>query len=110
MPRIGISIVPCIILYYFCFKNRSIWKQQHIFNQIFLLTLGKTPILIIGHHILYGKVAKLDRPMVAMKKVVKNLIDESGTTTEYHVQTIIRTKLLFKARPKPIIANVPKKN
>ena len=48
--------------------------------------------------------------MVAMKKVVKNLIDESGTTTEYHVQQIIRTKLLFKARPKPIIANVPKKN
>ena len=85
-------------------------KNNNFLTNYFLLTLGKTPILIIGHHILYGKVAKLDRPMVAMKKVVKNLIDESGTTTEYHVQQIIRTKLLFKARPKPIIANVPKKN
>ena len=52
---------------------------------------------------------KLDRPLIAMKKVVRELIDESESTTEYHIETIIRTKLLFKARPKPIIANVPKK-
>ena len=35
---------------------------------------------------------------------------ESGTgDTVYNVRAIIRKKLLFKSRPKPIIANVPKK-
>ena len=29
--------------------------------------------------------------------------------SRYHVQAVVRTKILFKSRPKPIIANVPKK-
>lgn len=29
-------------------------------------------------------------------------------TTEYHVRAIVRKKLMFKSRPKPIIANVAK--
>ena len=35
--------------------------------------------------------------------------DKPTGTTEYLVRTIIRKKLVFKTRPKPIIANVPKK-
>ena len=29
--------------------------------------------------------------------------------TEYQVKAIVKRKILFKTRPKPIIANVPKK-
>ena len=35
--------------------------------------------------------------------------EKPSGTTEYLVRTIIRKKLVFKTRPKPIIANVPKK-
>lgn len=33
---------------------------------------------------------------------------KSQTTTEYRVRGIVRKKLVFKTRPKPIIANVAK--
>ena len=35
--------------------------------------------------------------------------DHKETKTEYRVQAVIQKKLVFKTRPKPIIANVPKK-
>ena len=34
---------------------------------------------------------------------------DAAMETHYEVRAIIRKKLIFKARPKPIIANVPKK-
>lgn len=33
---------------------------------------------------------------------------KSAATTQYSIRAIVRKKLVFKSRPKPIIANVPK--
>ena len=101
-----------------------------------------TPILILGHHTMFGKVIDLDKPIVLLKKnrkthhlndpdeVSKNDCDANGVSrmnvdeapdangsgtssflsTEYLLQAVIRKKILFNKRPRPIVfTNLAKK-
>ncbi|KAM4605835.1 chromosome transmission fidelity protein 8 homolog [Discoglossus pictus] len=72
------------------------------------------PVLIIGHHILYGKVARLEKPFAVLVKShsvsMEDHANAEGTVdTRYNVTALIKKKIIFKTRPKPIITKVPKK-
>lgn len=55
----------------------------------------------------------LEKPLVVLEKHRNNTEDEimgeeNATKTEYKVKAIVKKKLLFRTRPKPIVTNVPK--
>lgn len=72
------------------------------------------PILIIGIHVLHGKEVMLEKPMIVLEKHRAHTENETtreeqeSAETKYIVKAIIRKKLLFRSRPKPIVTNVPK--
>ena len=78
-----------------------------------------TPQMIIGHHLLSGKIEKLEKPFAVLKKNLT--VQDSGSEsmveddseiqcTEYVVVAMVTRKIIFKNRPKPIITKtLPRK-
>ncbi|CAH2070261.1 unnamed protein product [Thlaspi arvense] len=64
----------------------------------------ETYTFTVGYHELTGSKVTLKKPLLVLKKVQKCTDDLVGKETELEAIGIIRTKILFKTRPKPLIS------
>ncbi|KAL1424867.1 hypothetical protein MTO96_019731 [Rhipicephalus appendiculatus] len=71
-------------------------------------TKAGIPVLLVGHHILYGKEQDVEKPFLVIEKS-SGEEETRGTTREYLVRGVVTKKVIFRSRPKPIVSNVPTK-
>ncbi|XP_045766932.1 chromosome transmission fidelity protein 8 homolog [Maniola jurtina] len=78
-------------------------NEPTVVGDLHYFSRNRQPVLILGHHVLNGKEVKLEQPMAVIEKAT------DGDNHFYKVKAIVKKKLLFKSRPKPIISNVSEK-
>lgn len=63
---------------------------------------------MIGNHILIGKVEALEKPLAVLEKCHSETRHRTGVVeprTEYIVKALVKRKLCFRDRPKPIVGH-----
>ena len=92
-------ILICFIFYivYACYLHNSTICQG-----------SSNPFYIVTHYINCGNYFLDTQYKSYMLSDEADMDIEDGASTSYTISAVIKRKIIFKARPKPIIANVPK--
>ena len=72
--------------------------------------MQKKPTLLIGHHLLEGKLVNLAKPLAVMHKQPREEMlreDDSSLPPEWDIIAVVKKKMVFAKRPMPIVGKVP---
>jgi chromosome transmission fidelity protein 8 len=97
MPGEGVSTNWAILELQGDLKSHNYSFEGKLIGDLHFTKSG-TAVLIVGHHLMFGKEAKMEKPLALLQK-------KTDGNVEYTVKTIISKKILFKTRPKPIVNN-----
>lgn len=80
-----------------------------------ILVLQKKPSLLIGHHLLEGKLANLPKPLAIMHRVPSESEDDDTTSIDesvshrppptWKIRAVVKRKMVFAKRPMPMVGN-----
>lgn len=87
-------------------------KLNNLYIGTLLFDLKGTPYMVVGYHLLKGVVSNLDNPVAVMSKsnsdknttiLSEDSFDNRDQERFYEISAIIRKKISFHLRPKPIL-------
>ncbi|OCH84087.1 hypothetical protein OBBRIDRAFT_742189 [Obba rivulosa] len=75
---------------------------------------GTKPTLLIGHHLLEGKLVNLPKPLAVMRRAsVTDAEDMTGhgspersASTSWNIVAVVKRKMVFSTRPMPMVGRV----
>ncbi|KAK7033445.1 Ctf8-domain-containing protein [Favolaschia claudopus] len=95
-----------------CTNDRE--RDGRLVGKLTIDDAAKRPTLMVGHHLLEGKVAQLPKPLAVIQRVKadSDAMDcdtgeeqkfGDGTTVSWDAIAIIKRKIVFSKRPMPIV-------
>lgn len=78
------------------------------------LRVQKKSTLIIGHHLLEGKLVNLPKPLAVMQRAVTTDAEgmggddsqECSATRSWNIVAVVKRKMVFSQRPMPMVGKV----
>ncbi|KAI0342678.1 hypothetical protein BDW22DRAFT_1357137 [Trametopsis cervina] len=89
---------------------------DQLVGKLDLETDPKKPTLLIGHHLLEGKLVNLAKPLAVMHKTSTAPSESSEdvlregepeSSPEWNIIAVVKRKMVFAKRPMPMVGRVP---